>query len=60
MKRKSKMSKKIFIERTGEAPEEDQLERVNCRKAGEVGHFMCGVCEHDYPMLAECVPCERR
>jgi len=34
----------IFFTATGRAPENDDLERVNCQKAGEPGHFSCGWC----------------
>ena len=34
-----------FEEAVGYPPEHDDLERVNCDKAGEVGHTMCGWCE---------------
>lgn len=42
------------IEMTDREPERDDLERVNCDKAGEFGHFMCGICaEHTKPRF-EC------
>jgi hypothetical protein len=31
-----------FRERVGREPENDDLERSNCPKAGEPGHFCCG------------------
>lgn len=31
-----------FKEATGREPEDDDLERCNCGKAGQMGHFMCG------------------
>lgn len=27
-------------------PEHDDLERCNCKKTGEFGHFTCGICEN--------------
>ena len=37
---------------TGRWPIQDDLARVNCRIAGEVGHFSCGWCEkHNAPMF---------
>jgi hypothetical protein len=35
-----------FKAKTGQEPENDDLERVNCDKVGQVGHFMCGWCLH--------------
>ena len=32
----------MFKEATGRDPEQDDLERCNCRSAGELGHFFCG------------------
>ena len=31
-----------FIEAVGYPPENDDLQRSNCPKAGELGHFFCG------------------
>jgi len=36
---------KEFERKTGQPPEDDDLERANCRKAGEHGHFGCGWCD---------------
>lgn len=48
------MDAKEFEERTGRPPENDDLERVNCAKAGEPGHHFCGWCgDHNRPMY-EC------
>jgi len=38
------ITEKEFKERFGSEPKQDDLYRVNCDKAGEVGHLMCGVC----------------
>ena len=31
-----------YKQATGEAPENDDLERCNCQRAGTPGHFSCG------------------
>ncbi len=31
-----------FTKHVGFPPENDDLERCNCEKAGELGHFSCG------------------
>lgn len=36
------ISAEYFERRTGRPPENDDLERVNCPKAGTLGHFGCG------------------
>lgn len=33
-----------FRERYGREPENDDLHRVNCVRAGELGHTQCGMC----------------
>lgn len=39
-----------FAQKTGRAPEQDDLERVNCSNVGEPGHAACGWCNlHDGP-----------
>lgn len=38
------MNAKEFKELTGCEPENDDLDRVNCPKAGEQGHKQCGIC----------------
>lgn len=32
----------MFRAAVGYAPEQDDLERCNCPKAGQMGHFYCG------------------
>lgn len=39
------ITREDFIKMTGSEPEEDDLERVNCNKAGTSGHYDCGVCK---------------
>jgi hypothetical protein len=48
-----------FREMTGREPENDDLDRCNCQKAGTVGHLCCGVCEHNLPVF-ECPECTKR
>lgn len=36
------ISEAMFIACTGRKPVEDDMERVNCPKQGEVGHWSCG------------------
>ena len=38
------MDAQEFVATTGRWPTDDDLERVNCRKAGQVGHLSCGWC----------------
>jgi hypothetical protein len=48
------MDKEDFMKRTGRAPVQDDLERVNCPEVGKVCHFWCGWCVwHDRPRF-EC------
>lgn len=35
---------KAFAEATGNEPENDDLERVNCDRPGAPGHLFCGWC----------------
>lgn len=43
---------KLFEERMRRAPQDDDMERVNCEKAGELGHWGCGWCAtHDLPQF---------
>lgn len=49
------MNAKNFRLKTGRAPEQDDLQRVNCLQAGEVGHNDCGWCSIcDHPKF-ECI-----
>ena len=44
------MSEEEFEKKFGRLPVHDELERVNCDKAGLFGHESCGWCkEHDSP-----------
>jgi hypothetical protein len=48
------ITKEIFSRRFGREPVHDDLERVNCNRVGELGHWQCGVCpDHDKPRF-EC------
>ena len=43
-----------FEKATGRLPEDDDLERAFCERAGDIGHMQCGWClNHDKPRL-EC------
>ena len=42
---------------TGRWPMHDDLERVNCDKVGQVGHFCCGWCERRGIPSFECEYC---
>lgn len=35
----------------GRDPQQDDMERANCDKAGQLGHSNCGVCEHQLPVF---------
>lgn len=35
-----------FEWRFGHKPEQDDLHRANCVRAGQFGHFICGMCPH--------------
>lgn len=39
------ISERQFTEVAGHAPANDDLERANCDKAGQIGHWSCGWCE---------------
>lgn len=45
----------LFRIKTKRWPTDDDLERVNCKDAGNLGHMFCGWCEkHDKPRF-ECL-----
>lgn len=37
-----KITAQHYLDATGVAPEQDDLERCNCDKVGQTGHSMCG------------------
>ena len=45
-----------FRRLVGRNPANDDLERVNCSQAGEIGHLSCGMCRHDKPYF-NCMIC---
>ena len=45
-----------FVKATGRNPENDDLDRANCKEAGNPSHKSCGVCEHGLPVFM-CTPC---
>lgn len=42
MKAKSPITSEMFKKATGFEDSQDDLERCNCEKAGEIGHSSCG------------------
>lgn len=49
-----------FKAATGVDPEQDDLERSNCRRAGEMGHWFCGWDkERNLPVFWPKLPQER-
>lgn len=47
------MNEKEYKDKFGHEPIQDDLERVNCKDIGIVGHSQCGVCEkHNKPRFA--------
>lgn len=41
-----------FTLRTGHAPEQDDMERTNCKQPGAIGHVNCGIChQHNMPVF---------
>lgn len=52
------MNAQEFEEKMGRPPIQDDLDRVNCLKKGEIGHTRCGWCEKcDRPnWLCICIP----
>ena len=46
------MTRVGFFMRTRRWPKDDDLDRVNCRHAGRIGHMCCGWCKkHRAPMF---------
>lgn len=39
---KEPITRARFRKATGFPPEQDDLERCNCDKVGQIGHFLCG------------------
>lgn len=38
------ITREQFVVMTGREPLRDDLDRVNCQLAGQVGHYFCGLC----------------
>lgn len=36
------ITREMFVNALGFEPEQDDLDRCNCKMAGELGHFFCG------------------
>ena len=51
------MNEEEFRERFGHPSQNDGLERANCTKVGEPGHYYCGMCDHRVPRFMICVDC---
>lgn len=51
------MTSEEFRSRFGRDPENDDLDRVNCEKAGLRGHKSCGLCQHGLPRFQVCYDC---
>lgn len=41
-----KFTRQQFEEMVGNPPKDDDLERLNCDRPGEIGHLACGHCSH--------------
>lgn len=53
----AEMTEQDFLTKTGHKPTHDDLDRVNCQLAGQIGHKYCGVCEHGLPKFEVCYQC---
>ena len=51
------ITREKFIECVGREPELDDLERCNCPKVGEPGHWSCGWCSISNLPRYECESC---
>lgn len=61
------ITREKFVERVGREPHDDDLERCNCKQAGEIGHWFCGWDEEAdlprfmvYPQHAANYQCETK
>lgn len=52
------ITEKEFFNSVGRLPEDDEMERVNCKSPGKFGHRMCGWCKHNRPKFL-CLDCIR-
>src|SRR5688572_18281159 len=50
-----KMTAEQYEQKTGRAPDQDDLQRANCDRVGKVGHENCGWCEECDGPRFECV-----
>lgn len=51
-----KITAKKFKAATGYRPTQDDLQRCNCKKVFQIGHYTCGWCSHNKPVFM-CLPC---
>jgi hypothetical protein len=57
--KRGKITVKQFIKHVGRKPVQDDMERVNCYKAGQIMHQSCGWCRGCNKPVFMCM-CERR
>lgn len=60
MKLPKPMTAEEFKLATGNLPQNDDLDRVNCQEAGDVGHFGCGWNEMENKPSFMSFPAEHR
>jgi hypothetical protein len=46
-----------FFKAVGSKPVQDDMERVNCKRAGELGHEYCGWCDKHSSPKFHCEGC---
>lgn len=51
---KTIITSEMFKHYTKRDPEQDDLERVNCKQVGQPGHYCCGWCHHCKCPVFEC------
>jgi hypothetical protein len=49
-----RITRRIFFQATGRLPQDDDLQRCNCKKAGEPMHLSCGWCDKHGVPIFEC------
>ena len=47
----TKWTEQDFEKYVDRKPEQDDLDRANCDKGGSIGHYACGICQHDLPVF---------
>jgi hypothetical protein len=51
------MTEAQYKQRFGRHPVMDDLDRINCREAGQLGHSACGLCSHGMAKFMVCYDC---